>query len=212
MKNILKSCKKYFLEKNPVFVSLVSICPTLTSTTSINTAFYMSICITFVLVMSEVVVSACRKIVPKPIISHFAILVTSTFVTVIYLLTRAFFPMYYNLLSLVLPLLVVNCLIRSKVRTFAVNEDVIRSFLDGLISSISISVTIILIAFFREFFSSGSVLISNYYFTIVPRGTFPTFFGENAGAFLSIAIIAFILNILNKKSEFLEQDLDEFLE
>lgn len=209
MKNTLKRIKEYFLDKNPVFVSLVSICPVITATTSVNTAFYMSCCVFLTLTLSEVFISMFRKVIPKKVAVHFTVIVTATFVTIISLFTKAFYPMYYNVISIPIALLVVNCLVRSKVRTFALHEDIVRSFLDGLLNSFAMCFTLMSVAVFREFFSTGSLLIGNYYIGVVPRGIFPTFFAETPGAFLSIGIVSLLINMgrHNKiiKAEFIEE-------
>lgn len=194
----LSSFKSYYLHKNPVFVSLMSICPLLTATASVNAAFYMSCCIAVVIVLSEVIISMFRKVIPKDIAIHFTVIVTSTIVTIVYLITRAFYPGNFALLAYAIPLLVVNCLVRTKVRKFALNEDVVRSFLDGLLTSISIFITLMIISVFREFFSTGSLLVGKYYISIFPKGFFPLFFGEPAGAFFAVGIISFIVNLMRK--------------
>lgn len=193
---ILNSFKSYYLHKNPVFVSLLSICPLLTATSSVNTAFYMSCCISIVIVLSEVIVSMFKNIIPKDITIHFTVIVTSTIVTIVYLGTRALYPGNFALLSYAIPLLVVNCLVRSKVRKFALNEDVVRSFLDGVLTSVSIFITLMIVSIFREFFSTGSLLLGKYYISVLPKGFFPLFFGEYTGAFFAVGIISFIMNII----------------
>lgn len=208
MKNMLKRFKEYFLDKNPVFVSFVSICPVITTTSSINTAFFMSCCIFLILTLSEVFISLFRKIIPKQIAIHFTVIVTATFVTLVSLLTKALYPMYYNAISIPISLLVVNCLIRSKVRTFALEEDVVRSFLDGLLNSFAMCFTLMIVAIFREFFSTGSLLVGHNYITLIPKGILPTFFAETQGAFLSVGIIAFLVNIRRCK----KSDTPDFIE
>lgn len=158
------------IQENPLFVSVLGTCPALAITTTVEAAFGMGLLFTFVLVCSNIIISALRKLIPEEIETPAYIVVIAAFVTITKMLTEAFIPALYSSLGVFLSLLVVNCIVLGRAEAFANKNTVFDSLLDGLGNGIGYTLAIVVIALFREVLGSGTLTIGAI-FTFVPKST-----------------------------------------
>ena len=149
------------LKENPALMMFLGMCPMLATTTSIDNAFGMGLAVIFVLVMSNIVVSAVRKIVPNEIRIPVYIIIIATFVKCVDLVMNAFTPDLYASLGLFIPLIVVNCVILGRAEAFASKNTVVDSIIDGLGMGIGFTLALFLIALIRQLFGTGSLVLHN---------------------------------------------------
>jgi electron transport complex protein RnfE len=161
---------------------MIGLCPTLATTTSARDALGMTAAASFVLIFSNVVISAVRKFVQPSIRIPIFIIIISTFVTIVDYALQAYQPSLYRVLGVFVPLIVVNCIILGRAEAFAYGHGVFDSFLDGLGNSLGIGVLLLTMGSVREFFAAGTifgkVLTPGWYrsapmlFMIFPPGAF----------------------------------------
>lgn len=144
------------IEENPVLILVLGTCPTLATTSSVKSAFFMGIAATFVLICSNIVISAMRKIIPDTVRIPCYIVIIAGFVTVIQLLLQAFLPDVYDMLGVYLALIVVNCIILGRAEMFARKNPVIDSALDGIGMGLGFLLALILMSTVREVLGAGS--------------------------------------------------------
>ena len=157
MKTKLNILVNGIFKNNPVFIVLLGLCPTLAVSSSLKNAIGMGLAASFVLICSNVIVSSLRKIIPGNIRIPAFITVIATFVTIVELAMKAYFPELSEKLGIFIPLIVVNCIILGRAEAFASKNGIIESFLDGLGSGIGFTFALILISFFRELLGNGSL-------------------------------------------------------
>ena len=188
---------------NPLFVSLLGLCPALAVTKSVESAFGMGVLFTIVLVCSNVLVSAIRKIVPDEVRTPANIVVIATFVTLVKMFSEAYLPELYSSLGVFISLLVVNCVILGRAEAFAVKNGVLDSLLDGLGNGLGYTIAILIVAFFREALGTGMIRFGVTFPFLVGGGdpiclyllkgpgydVSMKFFSDPAGGFLVLAII-----------------------
>ena len=155
---------------NPLFVSLLGICPALAVTKSIEAAIGMGLLFTFVLVCSNVLVSALRKFIPELISTPCYIIIIATFVTLVKMMAEAFLPELYSTLGVFVSLLVVNCVILGRAEAFASKHGVLDSLLDGIGNGIGFTLAILLIAAVREILGAGTITIGQTFTFLVGEG------------------------------------------
>ena len=141
---------------NPVFMQTIGLCPTLATTTSLQNAIGMGAAATVVLICSNIVISAMRRIIPDKIRIAAFITIIATFVTMIDLSMQAFLPSLASSLGLFLPLIVVNCIILGRAEMFASKNNVIDSALDGLGMGLGFTLALFCMATVREILGSGT--------------------------------------------------------
>ncbi len=198
-----------FFVENPLFVLLLGTCPSLATTTSIESAIGMGVLFLIVLVCSNVLISLCRKIIPDEIHIPCYIVIIATFVTAVKLLTEAFLPELYSTLGVFISLIVVNCIVLGRAEAFASKNNVIDSLLDGVGMGLGYTMALIIIAFFREFLGTGGFTFGKV-FTFIPLVEFLPlkayairFFVLPGGAFLVLGIIlAVIAGYKNSKEAY----------
>ena len=147
---------KGIIEENPVLILVLGTCPTLATTTSVISALSMGLAATFVLVCSNIVISALRKIIPDTVRIPCYIVIIAGFVTVLQMVLQAYLPSIYDMLGVYLALIVVNCIILGRAEMFARKNPVLDSALDGLGMGIGFLVALILMATIREVFGAGT--------------------------------------------------------
>ena len=146
-----------FLKENPVLKLVLGTCPTLAVTSSAFNGFGMGVAATFVLICSNVVISALRKIIPDKVRIPAFITVIAGFVTVGQMLVKAFLPALDTALGVFLPLIVGNCIILGRAEAFASKNTVVDSALDGVGMGLGFTVTLTLMGIFRELLGAGTV-------------------------------------------------------
>jgi electron transport complex protein RnfE len=170
------------IKENPTLILMIGLCPTLATTTSARDALGMSVAASFVLILSNVVISLVRKFVQPSIRIPIFIIIISTFVTIIDYALQAYQPSLYRVLGVFVPLIVVNCIILGRAEAFAYGHGVFDSFLDGLGNSLGFTLLLVTMGSVREFFAAGTifgqVLTPAWYrsapmlFMIFPPGAF----------------------------------------
>ena len=143
-------------EEIPLFRLVLGMCPTLAVTTSAINGVGMGIATTFVLVMSNILISILRKIIPDMIRIPAFIIVIASFVTVTDLMMAAFTPELHHSLGIFIPLIVVNCIVLARAEAFASKNNVIRSTADGLGMGIGFTIVLILLGSVRELLGNGT--------------------------------------------------------
>ena len=144
------------IEENPVLILVLGTCPTLATTSNVKSAFFMGLAATFVLVCSNIVISAMRKIIPDTVRIPSYIVIIAGFVTLMQLLLQAFLPDVYDMLGVYLALIVVNCIILGRAEMFARKNPVLDSALDGIGMGIGFLFALLLMATIREVLGAGS--------------------------------------------------------
>ena len=157
MNNRLKLISKGFVKDNPTFVLLLGMCPTLATTTSAVNGLSMGLATLFVLVLSNMAISAIAPVVPDKVHIPVYIVVIATFVTVLQFIMQAYTPAIYQTLGLFIPLIVVNCIVLGRAEAFANKNTVVDSALDGLGVGIGFTLSLTVIGMVREILGSGSV-------------------------------------------------------
>lgn len=154
-----KELTKGFISENPVLRLVLGTCPTLAVSTSIENALGMGIAATLVLICSNVVISALRKVIPSKVRIPCFIVVIAAFVTLVQMFVKAFAPDLNESLGIFLPLIVVNCIILGRAEAFASKNSVIPSAVDGLGMGIGFTIALTLMAAIREFFGAGTLTL-----------------------------------------------------
>lgn len=145
------------IKNNPTFVLVLGMCPTLATTTSAANGLGMGVATLFVLVMSNIVISLLKSIIPDKVRIPAYIVVIASFVTVVQLLMQAYVQDLYNTLGVFIPLIVVNCIILGRAEAFASKHNVWESALDGLGVGLGFTGALTLIGIVRELLGSGSI-------------------------------------------------------
>ncbi|MBA7469645.1 Na(+)-translocating ferredoxin:NAD(+) oxidoreductase complex subunit E [subsurface metagenome] len=186
-----KEFAKGIIISNPLFVLALGFCPALAVSTSVDNAIGMSVGVLFVLLGSNLIVSAIRKAVPNIMRIPVFIVIIATFVTVVNLVFHAYVPSLYESLGIYLPLIVVNCIILGRAEAFASKNPVVSSIADALGVSIGFFLALLIISFLRESLGTGSVsLFGVNLFTLPVLGENPmTLFILPPGAFLIMALL-----------------------
>ena len=141
---------------NPVLILILGTCPTLAVSTSVISAFSMGLAATAVLIGSNVVISALRKIIPDTVRIPCYIVIIAAFVTAVQMLLQAYLPSIYDMLGVYLALIVVNCIILGRAEMFARKNGVIDSALDGIGMGVGFLVALVLMATIREVLGNGT--------------------------------------------------------
>ena len=155
MKEKLKVFSNGLLKENPSLRLVLGTCPTLAVTTLAVNGLGMGLAATFVLVCSNIAISALRKIIPDKVRLPAYITVIATFVTVLQMLVKAFVPALDSALGIFLPLIVVNCIILGRAEGFASKNGVGASAVDGICQGIGYTLVLVVMCVVREFLGSG---------------------------------------------------------
>jgi len=148
---------KGFWSENPIFRLVLGMCPTLAVTTSAENGLGMGLASTFVLVCSNLVISAIRKFIPKKVRIPAFIVTIATFVTIVDLVMNGYFHALHKSLGLFIPLIVVNCIILGRAEAFASKNPMWVSILDGLGMGIGFTLSLIVLGSIRELLGNGTV-------------------------------------------------------
>lgn len=187
------------VKENPTFVLMLGMCPTLAVTTSAINGVGMGLTTTVVLVMSNMLISMLRKIIPDSVRMPAFIVVVASFVTIVQFLLEGFIPSLYDSLGLYIPLIVVNCIILGRAESYASKNPVVPSIFDGLGMGLGFTLGLTLIGLFRELLGAGQIfgaqVLSLSWFTPI------TIFVMAPGAFLVLACLVAVMNIVRAKME-----------
>ncbi len=194
MSDLLKTVKNGIVDENPTFVQLIGMCPTLAVTTSLANGIGMGLSATVVLVLSNVVISLLRKLIPSKVRIAAYVAIIATFVTVIDLMLQAFVPSLSESLGIFIPLIVVNCIILARAEAFASKNGVIKSAADGLGMGLGFTIALSLISAIREILGAGTILGFS-----VGISTPATVMILPPGGFLTLGLILGIMNVIKNR-------------
>ena len=187
------------IKENPTFVLMLGMCPTLAVTTSAINGLGMGLSTTVVLVLSNMLISMLRKVIPDSVRMPAFIVVVASFVTIVQFLLEGFVPSLYDSLGLYIPLIVVNCIILGRAESYASKNPVLPSIFDGIGMGLGFTLGLTLIGLFRELLGAGQIfgaqVLSLSWFTPI------TIFVMAPGAFLVLACLVAIMNIVRAKME-----------
>ena len=155
--NFGKMLKEGLVTNNPVLVQVLGMCSTLAITTSIMNGLGMGVSVLIILTLSNIVISAIRKVVPDKIRIAMFIVVIAGFVTCVDLLLQAFVPAIAASLGVFIPLIVVNCIILGRAESFAYKNGVLASAMDGITQGIGYTVVLLIMCFVRELLGAGTL-------------------------------------------------------
>lgn len=192
--NQWKNFSKGFLKENPVFVLLLGMCPTLGVTSSAINGLGMGLATTFVLLMSNIVVSLVKSAIPEKVRIPAFIVIIATFVTIVQLTMQAFVPALYKSLGLFIPLIVVNCIVLGRAEAFASKNNVVSSAIDGLGIGLGFTFALVLLGSIREILGSGKF----FNITIYPENYVTLVFVLAPGAFIVLGYLIALINRMKK--------------
>lgn len=156
MKNF-KYLTNGLIKENPTFRLLLGMCPTLAVTTSAMNGLGMGLATTAVLIGSNVVISALRKIIPGEVRIPAFVVIIASFVTIVGMLLEAYIPALNAALGLFIPLIVVNCIILGRAEAFAFSNTVPASFMDGLGMGLGFTLSLTVLGAVREILGAGTI-------------------------------------------------------
>lgn len=190
--------KNGLLKENPIFVQLVGMCSALAITTSAFNGIGMGVAVIFVLVGSNVVISAMRKIIPDEIRIPVFVIIIATFTTIVDMLIHAFsFPLY-QALGVFIPLIVVNCIILARAEAFAFKNNVVDSVFDGLGMGLGYTIAITSLSSIRELLGNGTI----FGFRLLPEAYEPMMIIiQPPGAFIALGLLIGLVNYLTRKQK-----------
>lgn len=179
------------IKENPTFVLMLGMCPTLAVTTSAINGIGMGLTTMVILALSNLMISALRKLIPDGVRVPAFIVVVASFVTLVEFLLQAYIPDLYASLGIYIPLIVVNCIILGRAEAYASKNPVIPSFFDGVGMGIGFTIGLTAIGMVRELIGAGSL----FGFKVMPSFYEPvTIFILAPGAFLVLAMLTAIQN------------------
>ena len=188
---------KGIIKENPIFVMLLGMCPTLGVTSTAFNGLGMGIATAFVLLMSNIVVSLVKNLIPAKVRIPAFIIIIASFVTIVEMILEAFVPFLYEQLGIFIPLIVVNCIILGRAEAFASKNSVFSSVIDALGMGLGFTLALTALGSVREILGSGSL----FGFTFVPddANTFILFILP-PGAFIALAYLTVIFNKFTTKT------------
>ena len=190
-----KTFTKGLIKENPILVLLLGCCPTLATTTSAINGMSMGLATTFVLIMSNLVISLLKNFIPDKVRIPCFIVVIASFVTVVQLVMKAYVPDIYETLGLFIPLIVVNCIVLGRAEAFASKNPVLPSILDGAGMGLGFTFALTVLGAIREILGSGSIF--DWRFLPEDASTI-LIFVLAPGAFIALGYLIALVNRLKK--------------
>ncbi len=179
------------IKENPTFVLMLGMCPTLAVTTSAINGIGMGLSTTVVLILSNMLISMLRKIIPDSVRMPAFIVVVASFVTMVQFLMEGFVPSLYDSLGIYIPLIVVNCIILGRAESYASKNPVLLSVFDGIGMGLGFTVGLTSIGIVRELIGAGKI----FGFSVLPSSYEPiSIFILAPGAFFVLAILTAVQN------------------
>ena len=186
------------IKENPTFVLMLGMCPTLAVTTSAMNGLGMGLTTTVILAMSNLMISALRKVIPNGVRMPAFIVVVASFVTIVQFLLQAYVPSLYQSLGIYIPLIVVNCIILGRAEAYASFNPVIPSFFDGVGMGLGFTIGLASIGIVRELIGAGTI----FGVQVMPSFYQPiTIFILAPGAFLVLSLLTAAQNRVKRKMQ-----------
>ena len=186
--------KNGIITENPIFVLMLGMCPTLAVTTSAINGIGMGLSTTIVLVMSNMLISLLRKVIPDSVRMPAFIVVVASFVTIVQFLMEGFTPSLYDSLGIYIPLIVVNCIILGRAEAFASKNGVVPSFFDGVGMGLGFTIALTVLGAVREILGTGKI----FGLEVWPEDYGMLMFVLAPGAFIVLGYLIVIVNKLKK--------------
>ncbi len=198
MTQTMRQFKNGLIDQNPTLVLLLGMCPTLATSTSMTNAVGMGLAATAVLICSNFVVSALRKLIPEKIRIAAFVVIIAGFVTAVDYLLQAFVPALSESLGMFIPLIVVNCIILARAEAFASKNGVMRSALDGLTMGMGFTLALMAVAAIRELLSAGSL----FGFRVLPE-VFPSIgiMAQAPGGFIVLGVVIAVMQAIRNRGK-----------
>ena len=190
----LQLITKGILKENPTFVLILGMCPTLGVTSSAINGMGMGVATMAVLIMSNIVISLIKNLIPDKVRIPAFIVVIASFVTIIEMLMKAYVPALYASLGVFIPLIVVNCIILGRAEAFASKNGVINSALDGIGIGLGFTLSLTIIGMVREALGAGSIF--GYSFA---GDVMPLLFILAPGGFIVLGYLMVLFNKIAKR-------------
>ncbi len=187
------------IKENPTFVLMLGMCPTLAVTSSAINGLGMGLSTTVVLVLSNLLIAAFRKVIPGGVRVPAFIVIVASLVTMVQFMMQAYLPSLSESLGVYIPLIVVNCIILGRAESYASKNPIVPSIFDGIGMGLGFTVGLTCIGLIREILGAGQIfgvqILSLDWFTPI------TIFVMAPGAFLVLACLVAVMNIVRKKME-----------
>ncbi len=192
--NQMKNFTKGFLRENPILVLILGTCPTLGVTSSAANGLGMGLATTFVLVMSNLVISLVKSQIPDKVRIPAFIVIIAAFVTVVELVMQAYTPGLFKSLGIFIPLIVVNCIVLGRAEAFASKNNPLSSVIDGLGMGLGFTGALVVLGSIREILGSGTL----FSFRLYPENYTTLLFVLAPGAFIVLGYLIAIVQKINK--------------
>ena len=183
--------------RNPTFVLILGMCPTLGTTSSALTGLSMGVATLFVLMCSNTVISAVKYFIPAKVRIPAYVIIIASFVTALQMLMQAYLPALYATLGIFIPLIVVNCILLGRAEAFASRNGVVASALDGLGVGLGFTGALTLLGAVREILGTGTVLGC----TVFPEQYGALAFVLAPGAFIVLGFLIAAFNKISKSAD-----------
>jgi electron transport complex protein RnfE len=193
--NFKKDLYRGIVSENPLLRMALGLCPALATSTSATNALGMGLSVIAVLTCSNLVISLLRKQIPGKVRIPAFIVIIATFVTMVDLLIAAFVPTLYEALGIFIPLIVVNCIILGRAEAYAAKNEVLPSFVDGIVMGTGFALALTLIGALREFFSAGTL----FGFALAPFKYQFILMILAPGAFITLGLVLAAINFMQNK-------------
>lgn len=190
MKKYLERITNGLFKENPTFVLMLGMCPTLAVTTAAMNGFGMGLSTTVVLMLSNLIISLLRKLIPDRVRMPAYIVIVASFVTMVQLLMQAFVGDLYKTLGIYIPLIVVNCIILGRAEAFASKNTPMVSLFDGIGMGLGFTGALTILGAIRELIGAGTV----FGFTVIPADFTIPIFVLAPGAFFVLAVLTALQN------------------
>lgn len=195
--NNFKVMMNGIIKENPTFVLLLGMCPTLGTTSSAINGMGMGLATMFVLICSNVVISAIKNLIPDMVRIPSFIVVIASFVTLLQMIMQAYVPGLYATLGLFIPLIVVNCIVLGRAEAFAAKNGPVASLFDGLGMGLGFTLGLTLLGAMRELLGTGKV----FSVTVFPEDYGMLLFVLAPGAFIALGYLIALVNRMKSSKE-----------
>ena len=195
MKVLFERLYNGIIKENPTFVLMLGMCPTLAVTSSALNGLGMGVATMAVLIMSNLLISLLRKVIPNGVRVPVYIIIIASFVTIVEMLMHAYVTPLYNSLGIFIPLIVVNCIILGRAESYASKNNALLSIFDGIGVGLGFTVVLTAIGIVRELLGSGCV----FGLRVLPESYEPiSIFILAPGAFFVLSILCAVMNKVTK--------------
>ncbi len=188
--------KNGLVKENPTWVLILGMCPTLATTTSAINGMMMGLATAFVLMMSNIVISLLKSVIPDKVRIPAFIVVIATFVTIVQMVMQAYMADMYETLGLFIPLIVVNCIVLGRAEAFASKNGVWHSALDGIFMGLGFTWALTLIGMVRELLGTGCI----FGHSLIGGADGMLMMILPPGGFLALGLLMALINHLRNKS------------